>query len=61
MKSGQGQGLVAFGLLILIATPVMRVALSVVTFWLEKDHAFVIITAGVLLLLILSLLLGKAG
>jgi uncharacterized membrane protein len=61
MKHGRGQGFVAFGLLVLIATPVMRVALSVVTFWLEKDRAFVIITASVLSLLILSLLLGKAG
>ena len=60
-KTGQGQGFVALGLLVLIATPVMRVALSVVTFWLEKDRAFVLITAGVLSLLILSLVLGKAG
>jgi uncharacterized membrane protein len=61
MKEGRGQGFVAFGLLVLIATPVMRVALSIVTFWLEKDRAFVIITAGVFFLLILSLVLGKAG
>jgi uncharacterized membrane protein len=61
MKHGHGQGFVAFGLLVLIATPVMRVALSVVTFWMEKDRAFVIITAGVLSLLIISLVLGKAG
>jgi uncharacterized membrane protein len=61
IKQGKGQGYVALGLLILIATPVLRVALSVVTFWLEKDRAFVLITAGVLSLLILSLVLGKAG
>jgi len=61
MKNGHGQGFVALGLVILIATPVMRVALSVITFWLEKDRAFVLITAGVLSLLILSLVLGKAG
>jgi uncharacterized membrane protein len=61
MKEGRGQGFVGFGLLVLIATPVMRVALSIVTFWLEKDRAFVIITAGVFFLLILALVLGKAG
>ena len=58
---GRGQGFVSLGLLVLIATPIMRVALSVVTFWLEKDRAFVLITAGVFSLLILSLVLGKAG
>ena len=61
VKTGNGQGFVALGLLALIATPILRVALSVVTFWLEKDRAFVLITAGVLSLLILSLVLGKAG
>jgi uncharacterized membrane protein len=61
IAQGRGQGIVALGLLVLIATPIMRVALSVVTFWLEKDRAFVWITAGVLSLLIISLLLGKAG
>lgn len=61
IKAGKGQGFVALGLLILIATPVLRVALSVITFWMEKDYAFVFITLGVLSLLILSLVLGKAG
>ena len=61
IAQGRGQGIMALGLLVLIATPIMRVALSVVTFWLEKDRAFVWITAGVLSLLLLSLALGKAG
>lgn len=61
IKAGRGQGFVSLGLLVLIATPIMRVALSVVTFWLEKDRAFVLITTSVLLLLMLSLVLGKAG
>ena len=61
IKNGRGQGIVALGLLVLIATPVLRVAFSVVTFWLEKDRIFVWITSAVLLLLILSLILGKAG
>jgi len=61
IKNGHGQGIVALGLLVLIATPVLRVAFSVVTFWLEKDRTFVWITSAVLFLLILSLVLGKAG
>jgi uncharacterized membrane protein len=53
--------LIAFGLLLLIATPVVRVAASVVFFWLERDMAYVFITFLVLLILIISFLLGKAG
>jgi uncharacterized membrane protein len=49
------------GVLILIATPIMRVALSVVVFVLEGDRRFVAITSTVLLLLLLSFLLGRAG
>lgn len=47
------------GLMLLIATPVFRVAVSLVEFVREKDHAFVVITAAVLGILILSFLLGK--
>lgn len=61
IKNGHGQGIVSLGLLVLIATPVLRVAFSVITFWLEKDRIFVWITSTVLFLLILSLILGKVG
>ena len=52
---------IALGLLLLIATPVLRVAASVVIFALEHDYAYVFITVIVLLILIVSFLLGKAG
>jgi uncharacterized membrane protein len=52
--------LIALGLLVLIATPVVRVAASVLLFWLERDIAYVCITLLVLLILIISFLLGKA-
>jgi len=47
------------GLLLLIATPILRVIVSVVAFTLEKEWAFVGITTVVLLLLFLSFTLGK--
>ena len=48
------------GLLLLIATPVLRVAVSIFAFVYEKDKVFVIITSIVLGLLLLSFILGKA-
>ena len=57
----EGGAIVLCGLILLIATPVLRVAVSIVAFAIEKDWAFVIITALVLLFLILSFALGKGG
>jgi uncharacterized membrane protein len=43
------------GLLLLVATPVARVALSLVAFVLQRDRFYAAITAFVLLLLLASL------
>jgi uncharacterized membrane protein len=61
IDAGHGQGIAMLGLLLLIATPVMRVALSIGLFLRERDYTFVLITTTVLLLLILSFALGAAG
>ncbi len=53
--------LIALGLVLLIATPVLRVAASVVIFLLERDYAYVFITLLVLVILLVSFLLGKAS
>ena len=58
---GHGQGIAMLGLLLLIATPVARVALSIILFARERDYTFVLITSTVLLLLIASFTLGAAG
>ncbi|MCC7349874.1 MAG: DUF1634 domain-containing protein [Phycisphaerales bacterium] len=55
----QGRAVVMLGLLALIATPVMRVAVSIFAFIYERDPKFVVITSLVLALLLLSFLLGK--
>jgi len=53
------QAIIALGLMLLIATPVLRVAVSIVAFALERDARFVVITALVLVILLLSnVLLG---
>ena len=49
------QAVITLGLLLLIATPVVRVAVSVVAFVVERDRKFVVITLVVLLLLLFSI------
>jgi uncharacterized membrane protein len=58
---GDSLAIIAFGLLILLATPVVRVAVSIVAFGLERDWRYVAITTIVLLILLISFLLGKGG
>jgi uncharacterized membrane protein len=54
--AGRGRGVIQFGLLLLIATPVARVAFSLFAFAMEKDWLYVGVTAVVLSLLLISLL-----
>jgi uncharacterized membrane protein len=56
-----GQAVIVGGLLLLVATPVLRVAVSMIAFARERDRVFCAITAIVLFLLLLSFVLGKAG
>ena len=50
-------GFAQLGLIVLILTPVARVAVSVAGFWLEGDRLYVVITAIVLGILLASLFL----
>ena len=49
------RGLIQFGLLLLIAVPVARVAFSVVAFALQRDRTYVVVTLIVLAVLLYSL------
>lgn len=60
LASGQATALIVLGLLLLIATPVLRVLLSLAFFAKQGDSVYVLITASVLALLILSFIFGKA-
>jgi uncharacterized membrane protein len=55
----RGQAIVVVGLLVLLATPVARVAVSILAFVYEGDRVFVALTTIVLFLLVLSFLLGR--
>jgi uncharacterized membrane protein len=49
------QGIIQFGLLLLIATPLARVAMALVGFALEKDRLYTVVSLIVLLILTVSL------
>ncbi len=61
LRAGDPVSIIALGLLLLLLTPVLRVAVSIVAFALEHDWRYVVITTIVLLILIASFLLGKGG
>ncbi len=56
----RARSIIQFGILLLIATPIARVAFSLVGFAIERDRAYVTITAIVLAILLYSLISGAA-
>jgi uncharacterized membrane protein len=61
VRRGSGQAIVMAGLLVLIATPVARVALSVVVFVKVRDRIYAAITSIVLMILLISFGVGLVG
>lgn len=61
LGAGRGRAIVTVGLLLLILTPVARVAACTVAFILRRDWTFTALTATVLLLLLLSFAFGTIG
>jgi uncharacterized membrane protein len=47
--------------MLLIATPILRVAFSAIGFILEKDYLYTALTIVVLLIILASMLSGQAG
>lgn len=56
----RGQAVIVLGVVLLLATPVLRVAVATVVFLLEKDRRYAAITFTVLVLLLVSFLMGKS-
>jgi uncharacterized membrane protein len=54
-SSFSGRGVIQFGMLLLIATPVMRVAFTVASFLAQRDKVYVGVTLIVLAVLLFSL------
>jgi uncharacterized membrane protein len=57
----QPQAVIASGLLILIATPVLRVIVSIIVFNREHDRRYALIALILLAILLTSFMLGKGG
>ncbi|NDV79020.1 DUF1634 domain-containing protein [Dysgonomonas sp. 511] len=53
-----GAAIIQLGVCVLIATPILRVAFSVLAFLIEKDYMYVAITLIVLCIIIANMLLG---
>ncbi|GBC75175.1 hypothetical protein HRbin06_00489 [archaeon HR06] len=49
--------IIDFGLIVLIATPILRVGMSIILFGIEGDKKYIIITSLVFTILILSILI----
>jgi len=60
VASGSARAVIQLGLLLLIATPIARVAFAAIAFALERDYLYVVITLIVLAVLLYSLV-GSAG
>jgi uncharacterized membrane protein len=54
----RSRGIIQLGLLLLVATPVARVAFSTFAFARQRDHTYVIVTLSVLAVLLYSLVGG---
>jgi uncharacterized membrane protein len=54
----RARGLIQLGLVLLIATPIVRVAFTSIAFALQRDHIYVVVTLIVLTILIYSLVDG---
>lgn len=54
----RGRGIIQLGLLVLLATPVLRVAFSIVAFARERDRLYVAVTSIVLAVLLYSIVFG---
>ncbi|MFR9165762.1 MAG: DUF1634 domain-containing protein [Dysgonomonas sp.] len=53
-----GAAIIQLGVIVLIATPIMRVAFSVFAFLVEKDYMYVVITLIVLAIILLNMIFG---
>ncbi len=53
-----GAAIIQLGLIVLIATPVLRVVFSLFSFAIEKDKLYVIITTIVLLIILINMFFG---
>lgn len=57
----KGQAIIQLGIMLLIATPIIRVVFSAIGFVLERDRLYTFISLLVLLIIIMSTITGHIG
>lgn len=58
MLAFDGAAIIQFGVCVLIATPIMRIIVSILAFLIEKDYMYVVITAVVLCIILANMIFG---
>lgn len=53
-----GAAIIQLGVVVLIATPIVRIIFSAISFLIEKDYMYVVITLIVLTVIIMNMILG---
>ncbi len=61
VRKGSGRALIQLALVLLIATPILRVAFTAAAFAWRRDFAYVLVPLIVLAVLLAGLLTGQAG
>ena len=61
LLSFKGQAIIQLGILMLIATPILRIIFSAIGFVLEKDYLYFFISLLVLLIIFISTISGHVG
>ena len=61
LQAGLASQCMAIGIVLLIALPVLRVALTTAVFLFERDYLFAAISGAVLAIIALGFLLGTGG
>lgn len=61
LMMGSSTEIIQLGVVILIATPIVRIFFSLISFIVEKDRLYVVITLIVLLIILFSTFSGFAG
>ena len=61
VAQGKGLSIIELGVLLLIATPIVRVLFSLIAFAIEKDRTYVLITFLVLMIILFSMFTGFGG
>lgn len=61
IRAFRGRSIIQAGIILLVATPIIRIICSFIGFILEKDYLYMVITLAVLLIIFISMLSGHAG